>query len=76
MDRIEAEKTLADAVILERAARVLDRTSHREPFHFTAAHWLGVMDTLREVAAAKRKEVDDFALSWREAERRHASQEG
>lgn len=57
LERTEAEKMVADAIILERAARVLDRTSHREPFHFTAAHWIGVKDTLREVATAKRAEA-------------------
>lgn len=64
MDRIEAEKTVADAIILERAVRVLDRTSRR-PFEFTSGHWLGTKDTLREVAAAKRAEADRFCLEQR-----------
>lgn len=50
---LAAQKMMADAIILERALRVLDRTS-RVPFEYTAAHWVSVKDTLHAVAAAKR----------------------
>jgi hypothetical protein len=54
---IERQKLVADAILLERAARVLDRTS-RKPFDFSAGHWLSVKQTLNEVAAAKRQEAE------------------
>jgi hypothetical protein len=49
MTELEAQKQLADAIILERALRVLDRTS-RVPFGYAALHWVSVKTTLREVA--------------------------
>lgn len=47
----------AEAMLLEGALRVLEGTS-RKPFNYTAGHWLGVKDTLREVAAAIRAETE------------------
>ena len=61
MNKLDAEKLLADAIILERAARVLDRTSRGEPFNFSSVHWMDMKETLREVAQAKRTEAESYA---------------
>lgn len=57
---LEAQKLVADAIVLERALRVLDRTS-RVPFDYGALHWMSVKATLREVAASKRDEAEGRA---------------
>lgn len=54
---LEAQKLVADAILLERALRVLDRTS-RIPFDYSAGHWVGVKTTLRTVANRLRDEAE------------------
>jgi hypothetical protein len=60
MTKLDAEKLLADAIILERAVAVLDRTS-RKPFEYSSIHWLDTKETLREVAQDKRREAEGYA---------------
>jgi hypothetical protein len=63
MTELEAQKTLADAILLERAAVVLERTSRTTALNgsWSALHWLDVKETLREVAQQLRLEAEEYA---------------
>jgi hypothetical protein len=53
MSMEQRQQRVADAIVLERAVRVLARTPRGG---YTAFWWLGIKDTLTEVAASMRKE--------------------
>lgn len=56
--RVAAQKLVADAIILERAVRVLERTSRLVPLEYPELHWFFLKDTLRQVAQVKRLEAE------------------
>jgi hypothetical protein len=59
MERLEAERLVADAILLERAASVLDRTPRYSSY--SAVHWLDVRESLRELAQGMRTEAESYA---------------
>lgn len=68
------ERQLADAILLERAAKVLERTSRRcvaDPY--SSGHWLSVKETLRAVAQAKRAGVEAAGYARTRQEEHRAS---
>lgn len=60
--RLEAQKTLADAILLERALVVLRRLSRRgwPGGGYSAGHWVSVKSTLGNVASAMRDEAESY----------------